>query len=210
MSEPIRAGGEPALAASTEPRPGWRRRRLLFVLVTLVLSILLDQALKKVAESVLLHRLPISLLGDMIRLEYTENPGAFLSLGAGLSPTARFIFLTVLVGAVLVGSLFYLLTTPILGKGALIGLSLLTGGGIGNLIDRVVNRGHVIDYISMGIGPLRTGIFNFADLCITTGTCILVFSAMRPKHHATVEADALGSGAPASTSIEEPPRPANE
>ncbi|MFN8547060.1 MAG: signal peptidase II [Candidatus Eisenbacteria bacterium] len=209
MSEANQPGGEFDPSTPREPRPGWRRRRLLFVLLTLVVSILVDQALKKVAESMLLHRPPISLLGDMIRLEYTENPGAFLSLGAGLSPTARFVFLTVLVGAVLVGSLFYLLTTPSLGRGALIGLSLLTGGGIGNLIDRVINRGHVIDYISMGIGPLRTGIFNFADLCITTGTCVLVFSAMRPRHHATTDPHDSRANEETPASIDEPPRPAN-
>ena len=209
MTESGQTSGDLGLPSPQNPAPGWRQRRLLFVIVTLIVSILVDQALKKVAESMLFHRPPISLLGDMIRLEYTENPGAFLSLGAGLSPTARFVFLTVLVGAVLVGSLVYLLTTPSLGRGALIGLSLLTGGGIGNLIDRVINRGHVIDYISMGIGPLRTGIFNFADLCITTGTCVLVFSAMRPKPHATVDPNDSSLSNEAPSSIDEPTRPAN-
>lgn len=161
----------------------WRRRRVLFVLIMLVGCIVADQALKRVAEATLRHRSAISWLGDAIRFEYTENPGAFLSLGSGLSPHARFLFLTVLVGAVLAGALFYLLTTPRLGKGSLLGLSLLTGGGIGNLIDRVANGGHVIDYLSVGLGPLRTGIFNFADLCITTGTCVLVLSALKPKRH---------------------------
>ena len=42
-------------------------------------------------------------------------------------------------------------------------------GGIGNLIDRICNNGLVTDFINFGIGPIRTGIFNVADMAITSG-----------------------------------------
>jgi signal peptidase II len=54
-----------------------------------------------------------------------------------------------------------------------IALSLLAGGGIGNLIDRIANDGAVTDFVRIGIGPLRTGIFNLADVAIVVGVLVL-------------------------------------
>lgn len=179
----------------------WRRRRAIFVFSFLAVSVVIDQLLKQLASATLKHQPAISWLGDMIRFEYAENPGAFLSLGAGLSPEARFVILTMLVGIVLLGALIYLFVSRDLNRPTLIGLSLLTSGGIGNFIDRAWNHGHVIDYVVVGIGPLRTGIFNFADLCITTGTIVLVFSAFPRKPQAdpgrAAEAGPNGEGSQA-------------
>ena len=55
-------------------------------------------------------------------------------------------------------------------------------GGLGNLVDRIINDGRVIDFMNIGIGSLRTGIFNVADVCITVGVVVLVFQALqRPR-----------------------------
>ncbi len=174
----------PPQALESAGASDWRRRRAIFVLSFLAISVVIDQLLKQLASAKLKHHPAISWLGDMIRFEYAENPGAFLSLGAGLSPEARFVILTMLVGIVLLGALIYLFVSRDLNRPTLIGLSLLTSGGIGNFIDRAWNHGHVIDYVVVGIGALRTGIFNFADLCITTGTLVLVFSAFHRKPQA--------------------------
>ena len=56
-----------------------------------------------------------------------------------------------------------------------IALSFILGGGISNIIDRL-NYGKVIDFMNMGIGSLRTGIFNFADLSIMLGIGIFIFA----------------------------------
>ncbi len=58
----------------------------------------------------------------------------------------------------------------------LIALSLIVGGGLGNLIDRLLNHGVVVDYISMGVGSLRTGVFNLADAAITVGLVVILVS----------------------------------
>jgi signal peptidase II len=50
--------------------------------------------------------------------------------------------------------------------------SLILGGGIGNVIDRVA-RGNVIDFLNFGIGNVRTGIFNIADVAIMAGVFLL-------------------------------------
>jgi signal peptidase II len=54
-----------------------------------------------------------------------------------------------------------------------VGLALYLAGGASNLVDRVV-RGSVIDFMNVGVGPLRTGIFNVADVAILAGVGIFV------------------------------------
>ena len=55
------------------------------------------------------------------------------------------------------------------------GLTLLIAGGLGNLIDRLV-YGYVTDFLNVGIGSLRTGIFNVADMAIMLGVGLLFFA----------------------------------
>jgi signal peptidase II len=55
----------------------------------------------------------------------------------------------------------------------LVGLALFVAGGASNLADRVT-RGSVIDFMSVGSGPLRTGIFNVADAAIMLGAGLVL------------------------------------
>ncbi|MBK9949803.1 MAG: signal peptidase II [Nitrospira sp.] len=60
--------------------------------------------------------------------------------------------------------------------------SLVLSGGLGNLVDRIINDGRVIDFMNIGIGSLRAGIFNVADVYITVGVVVLVFQSLqRPR-----------------------------
>jgi signal peptidase II len=61
---------------------------------------------------------------------------------------------------------------------ALVGLSLFVAGGASNLADRVA-RGSVIDFLNVGLGPLRTGIFNVADMAVLLGLFILAIAQAR-------------------------------
>ena len=58
-------------------------------------------------------------------------------------------------------------------------VALIFSGGVGNLYDRIAYGGSVVDFISIGIGPVRTGIFNIADIAITVGVLILLTVAFR-------------------------------
>lgn len=53
-----------------------------------------------------------------------------------------------------------------------VGLSLIASGGIGNWIDRLTNDGRVTDFLNVGIGSLRTGIFNVADMALVIGVAL--------------------------------------
>ena len=61
---------------------------------------------------------------------------------------------------------------------ALLGLALFVAGGASNLFDRLMH-GSVIDFMNVGLGPVRTGIFNVADMAIMLGAGIVVFAGYR-------------------------------
>ena len=146
--------------------------RLLTVLSLVIVTIGCDRITKRIAADSLAGRPRLSLASDCIRLEYSENQGGFLSLGAGWPHAARtavFGFGTFVVLAILG---IWGCRGSIAGRGVL-GLALLWAGGVANLMDRVVH-GRVVDFLSVGVGPVRTGIFNVADVAITFGSALII------------------------------------
>jgi len=154
-----------------------RTKRITMVLVILVLTIGLDQGSKAIARQTLASSGVHRVVGDFLVLVYTENSGGFLSLGAHWPEPVReavFIFLSLVI---LVLLLTYILRAKQLGLGATAALALVAGGGIGNIIDRIFRGGHVTDFLNVGIGSLRTGIFNLADFFVLLGAVLLLFSS---------------------------------
>jgi signal peptidase II len=120
----------------------------------------------------------------MLRLQYAENPGGMMSFGAELHPEVRFWFLTVFVGLMLFGILIFTVVSTKLTRFQITALTLIVGGGFSNLLDRLLHDGHVIDFLNVGIGGVRTAIFNVADVVIILGTLLLLFSSSRTnKEH---------------------------
>jgi signal peptidase II len=153
--------------------------RLFLLLTVIIPTVGCDQISKNVAYQNLRGMMPHSYFNNMFRFEYAENPGAFLSLGSNFSPEFRFWLLTVLVGAFLAGVLLYAIFNSEMKKFGVFGIALVLGGGIGNLIDRMFNPGgHVIDFMNMGVGQLRTGIFNVADVMIMAGILLLIINSI--------------------------------
>ena len=79
------------------------------------------------------------------------------------------------VATFLLGVLGYLLVASNLPAVTVLAFSLVLGGGLSNLLDRVAYGGYVVDFINLRIGSLRTGIFNAADVAITVGVLLVVF-----------------------------------
>ena len=150
--------------------PRWGTRLVLLAVVATTIGC--DQVSKHVASTHLMDGPRLSYLGDSLRLEYSENTGAFLSLGAGLPWWARTTLFSVGTGVLLIGCVVAALTRRLKGL-ALFGLWLLFAGGFSNLVDRVVH-GRVVDFLNVGIGPVRTGIFNVADMAIMLGVTLLL------------------------------------
>jgi signal peptidase II len=146
-----------------------RHTRLALLLSVLVSCVGCDQVTKSIATRELAP-LPVqSFLDDTLRLQYAQNPGAFLGMGGGFDSQTRFWGLTVVNGALLVVLAYVLLTRWDMSAGNFAAWGLILAGGIGNLIDRVSQRGLVTDFLNVGIGPVRTGIFNVADMAVTAG-----------------------------------------
>ncbi len=138
------------------------------------LVIVIDQVTKRVAAAALLGKPMHSYLGDTIRIQYTENPGAFLSLGATLPAWARTAIFS-FGSAALLGFCVYSALRNEWPRLARVGLCLIFGGGVSNLIDRLA-RGTVIDFMNVGIGSLRTGIFNVADMALMLGVALVLLT----------------------------------
>jgi signal peptidase II len=149
------------------------------VILILVLCTGCDQATKSMAREWLAASPPVSVLNNFVRFEYTENPGAFLGLGSGLPSESRFLLLVTFASASLLLTLALIARVRSSGLEPLIGVSLLAGGGVGNLIDRIFNNGIVVDFVRLGIGCVRTGVFNLADVAIMVGLVMLLVSSAR-------------------------------
>jgi signal peptidase II len=152
-------------------------RRVVLVCLLLAGTAACDRATKHFAMTTLAGGADQSFLAGTVRLTYHENPGAFLGLGAGWQPEVRAALFQF-------GNGLFLLATAVLAvrggfsRPSQAGLLLLLAGGLSNLVDRVA-LGRVIDFLNVGIGPFRTGIFNVADVAIIAGTATLLFEGYR-------------------------------
>ena len=147
---------------------------LLFCTISLVF-IGCDQVTKELAKVHLKDKAPLSFYHDTFRLDYIENTGAFLSFGDDWSPTTSFWLMSILPLVFLLVLFAYAIkktaTSSLLN---MLPFLLICAGGLGNIIDRIAHHRHVTDFMNLGINNLRTGIFNFADLYVTTGAVLLL------------------------------------
>ena len=150
------------------------RRRLLLVLCIVFTCVGCDQTAKRVALECLPRAEPLRFAGDTLRLQVVENRGAFLGVGDELPEPARALVLSGMVGVFLAAFLVFLLRAKSWSSASLAAGALIVGGGLGNLVDRLARSGYVLDFMNCGIGSLRTGIFNVADVALTLGVVLLV------------------------------------
>jgi signal peptidase II len=151
--------------------------RALFIFIVLIVCVSCDQASKSAAQAFLSDAGSFSFLGDTVRLTLAHNSGAFLSLRSALPEAWRSGIFSLGVGIMLLVLLGYILTSKSITLMEIVALSLILAGGAGNLVDRVL-YGYVVDFMNIGIGILRTGIFNVADIAVTAGALLLVFDSV--------------------------------
>ncbi len=147
----------------------------LFCTSTLVL-ISWDRATKDLAKEHLKDKAAVSYLHDFVRLQYAENTGAALNLGDNLSKTASFWLLSLLPLVVLLIVFMHVLKkSNEMSFLKMFSFALIFAGGLGNIIDRIVFDRHVTDFMIIGFKNIHTGIFNFADVCVTVGAILLIW-----------------------------------
>jgi signal peptidase II len=156
----------------TGMRPVFTYAILVLLLIALVGC---DQITKDLARQELADASPQMLLGGLIRLTYAENPGTFMGLGAELQEGLRFAIHAASAIVVLVCIILLFAYADRLNRLISVGSAVLLAGATGNLVDRFVNDGRVIDFLVVGAGPLHTGVFNVADVLIAVGLVLFLF-----------------------------------
>jgi signal peptidase II len=164
----------------------WTRRLVLFLAV--VGTIGCDRVTKHVAATTLAGSPSRSYLGDTVRIGYVENQGGFLSLGDDWAPALRAAVFTVATGTMLLALIVVAVRRRLSGWAAL-GLTFFVAGGLSNWIDRVT-QGSVVDFLNVGVGPLRTGVFNVADLAIMLGGVALAWGELSRRSSGATSDDA--------------------
>lgn len=156
--------------------PGRRTRFYdALALLTAIVVIVLDQWTKSliVKNFPLFSQTPFPLVGKYLVIEHIHNSGAAFSMfsrgGSGIFLTVLIIIAIFVVGYLYVktlntGSLIYKLV-----------FGMIIGGAFGNLIDRAIHSGYVVDFISFRIPEINFyfAIFNIADACISLGVVFL-------------------------------------
>jgi len=158
-----------------------RLGRSLAILVLFAATIGCDRVTKHLASENLAASPTRSFLADTVRLTYAENPGGFLSLGADLAEPLRTAVFTVGTGVALV----VLLVLMWRSRSArlswqTVGIALFVAGGLSNWFDRLVD-GRVVDFLNLGVGWLRTGVFNVADMAVTLGAAFFLLEGVRAR-----------------------------
>jgi signal peptidase II len=146
-----------------------------------------DRLTKHVAATRLAGTSGRSYLASTVRLEYAENAGAFMSLGAELPQWIRTAMFTIGPG-VLFLALAIIVWKRRLSTASLLGLGLIAAGGMSNVADRIF-LGSVVDFIHIGVGSFRTGIFNVADVAILAGIAFFVVDLRRTETEPTPSPD---------------------
>ena len=144
--------------------------KILIFCFSALLFIGCDRVTKGLAKTHLMNKPSLSYLHNGFQLVYAENTGAAMSLGDGLSKAASFWLLSMLPLAFLIGlSIYTIRHSTQMSLLKLLSFALIISGGLGNIIDRILFDRHVTDFMIVGILGIHTGIFNFADVCVTAG-----------------------------------------
>ena len=146
---------------------------MLIWIVVIVASVFADQLTKQLVVNFLDREEPFDVIEGVFRFSYVENRGAAF----GMLDDHRWVFMIVSTLAI-VGIIFYMWKFCRDSKLLCLGLSLIVGGGIGNMIDRIF-LGYVIDFLDFCAFPnLWMWVFNVADAFVCVGAAIVVLSLL--------------------------------
>lgn len=161
-----------------------RKKQILLTVVVLAINYLSDRITKIVAENYLQGREALSYFYNTVVLTYAENRGAFLSVGSDWPEAIKYSMLLVIP---ILGCFYglYYCAFRLKKVNELIAIVSIIGGGLGNLIDRLFNDFRVIDFLNFGIGSVRTGILNVADMSVTFGVIYLLFLQFKTNNKST-------------------------
>jgi len=151
------------------------------VIAFILLNVGCDQLTKEMVRKNVAPSEYIEVVNDHLILTNVENTGAMLGFGENLSPILKIVFLQGFPLIVLLVLLGRTLLTAHLNRWIVLAFAFVIGGGIGNLFDRIV-YGSVTDFFQIRLWFFKTGIFNMADVSVTTGVIVLLTITLRYRN----------------------------
>lgn len=150
------------------------------LILIVLLNIGCDQVSKNIVRDKVTPNDYIHIIKDNFILTNVENTGAMLGFGQNLSPILKVIFLQLLPIAILLIMLISILKNTKINRWQAIAFAFVIGGGIGNLIDRILYNS-VTDFFHIKMGLFKTGIFNMADVSVTLGAIMILLLSIKFK-----------------------------
>lgn len=150
------------------------------MVTTIIISIILlciDQISKLLVVNLLTKTNSITIIKNFFYLTYINNDGAAFSILVG---KRNFLILIAVLAIVML--IRYIKKNNIQNKLELVSISLIIGGSLGNLMDRVI-RGYVIDFLDFKIFNYNFPIFNLADTFIVIGVFLLLLKEIRKENN---------------------------
>ena len=133
-----------------------------------------DCATKRVAEHHLTLGQPYALVGEVVRFKLTYNTAAAMGLDLG-GDSRRIVLSLLTIAALVVLGYVYHNTRPT-ERLRVVGVALIVGGAVGNLVDRLRSSAGVVDFIDVGVRNIRFWTFNVADMGITIGAVLVLLA----------------------------------
>ncbi len=157
------------------------RSRVALVILVAAATFASDQAAKHLARAYLRGAGTVRVVGDLLIMTYAENDGAFLSLGHGWPQPLKLVVFSGLSAIVVTAAFAWAAANQRLDPLQVFALSLIAGGGLGNLVDRVTHGGRVTDFLNVGVGILRSGVFNLADMYLLAGMVLILLASGKSR-----------------------------
>jgi signal peptidase II len=163
--------------AVPEERPGWHWLRRYAWIAVAVIGI--DQLAKAIVRATLPYLDSRTLIPGFADLVHVHNDGVAFGLLNNSDLPFKPLMTTALAGLALAGIGFYARHVREHERMARVGLALILGGAMGNLVDRF-RQGYVIDFVDVYWRGWHFWAFNVADAAITVGVAILIVDLLRP------------------------------
>lgn len=164
-------------------------------------ALVLDLFTKALAERYLYRSTGHSVIGELFQLRLVYNPGA--AFGLHLGPWSRWIFMAIAIGAVVLLYRYHRAAAP--GDWfRQLSLGLVSGGAIGNLVDRIRSPRGVVDFLDIGVGGYRWPTFNVADMAVSCGAVLLAISLWQEDARRDAETEPPGRPLPPESTPPEP------
>lgn len=146
------------------------------IIILSIILFIIDQISKILVVKLIDINHSIEVIKNFFYLTYTHNTGAAFSILTG-----QRIFLILIAVAILIILFNHIRKNKVKEKLEILSFSLIIGGSLGNLIDRVV-RGYVVDFIDIKIFGYNFPVFNIADTFIVIGVFLLLIETIRREH----------------------------